>query len=42
MSFGRLNSFYVAQWHEPIVTMLPDAHIDPELATFFAPLLKSR
>ena len=42
VSLGRLNSFCVAQWYEPIVTMLPDAHIDPELATFFAPLVKSR
>lgn len=42
MSLGRLNSFCIAQGCERIVTMLPDAHIDPELATFFAPMLKSR
>lgn len=39
VALGRLNSFCVAQWYEPIVTMLREPHIDPVIAAFFEPLL---
>lgn len=39
VALGRLNSFCVAQWYEPVVTMLREPHIDPAIAKFFEPLL---
>ncbi|RKN66773.1 hypothetical protein D7252_03640 [Microbacterium sp. CGR2] len=39
VALGRLNSFCVAQWYEPVVTMLKEPHIDPAVADFFEPLL---
>lgn len=29
LAFGRLNSYCVARWYEPMVTLLPDPAIDP-------------
>ncbi|MGO4454578.1 hypothetical protein [Arthrobacter sp. RAF14] len=34
IAFGRLNSYCVLQWYEPIVSLVRDPVIDPEVATF--------
>jgi hypothetical protein len=39
VSFGRLNSFCVAQWYEPLVELMREPFIDPEVAVFFRPLV---
>lgn len=39
ISLGRLNSYSVARWYEPVVTLMREAHISPEVAEFFKPLL---
>lgn len=36
---GRLNSFCVAQWYEPMITMLPEAQIEAGVADFLRPLV---
>lgn len=39
VALGRLNSFSVAQWYEPVVTLHGEPHIEQEIAGFFEPLL---
>jgi hypothetical protein len=40
LAFGRLNSFCVVRWYEPMVTLLPDPFMDPEVQSFLRPLLQ--
>lgn len=39
VSFGRLNSFCVAQWYEPFVDLVREPFIDPSVAEFLKPLV---
>lgn len=39
MALARLNSYSVVRWYEPIVTFLPDPHIDPAIAGVFGQIL---
>lgn len=39
LALARLNSYSVVRWYEPVVTFLPSAHIEPELAAFFKSML---
>ncbi|MEV4667879.1 hypothetical protein [Microbacterium sp. LWO12-1.2] len=41
VSLGRLNSFCVAQWYEPLVELMREPFIDPDVADFFGPLVKT-
>lgn len=41
VSLGRLNSFCVAQWYEPLVELMREPFIDPDIAALFRPLVKS-
>lgn len=40
VSFGRLNSFCVLQWYEPLVELMREPYIDPDVAELFGPLVK--
>lgn len=40
IALGRLNSFCVARWYQPMVTLLDKPFIDPGVAAFVEPLLK--
>lgn len=35
LSFGRLNSYCVSQWYEPVVELMNDPFIKPPVADFF-------
>jgi hypothetical protein len=39
VSLGRLNSYCVAQWYEPVVELMREPFIDPRVAEFFRPLV---
>jgi len=39
IALGRLNSFCVVRWYEPMVTLLDKPFIDPDVAGFIEPLL---
>ncbi len=39
VSFGRLNSFCVAQWYEPLVELMREPFIEPSVAEFLKPLV---
>lgn len=39
IALGRLNSYAVARWYEPVVSLMSTAHIDPGVAEVFMPLL---
>lgn len=40
VSFGRLNSFCVAQWYEPLVELMREPFIEPEVAEYFGTLVR--
>lgn len=39
VAFGRLNSYAVAQWYEPVVELMREPFIEPQVAEFFGPLV---
>lgn len=39
IALGRLNSYCVARWYEPMVALMHEVHIDPDVAQFLSPLL---
>lgn len=39
VALARLSSYSVPRWYEPVVELLPEPIIDPELASFFRDVL---
>ncbi len=42
VALGRLNSFCVAHWYQPVVELMRDPFVEPEVAEYFGPLVRGR